>query len=38
MTRNRAVQMAGGVVLGMVCAIVLKALLWLVPLMMFVGD
>lgn len=31
-------QALAGVALGVVCALVVKALMWLGPLMMFVGD
>lgn len=34
----RASQIVAGVALGIVCALIAKALIWLVPLMMFVGD
>jgi hypothetical protein len=36
--RPLAVQILGGVLLGAVCAVAVKALIWLLPLMMFVGD
>jgi hypothetical protein len=35
---NRAAQIVAGVALGIVCALLAKGLIWLVPLMMFVGD
>lgn len=35
---NPALQALGGIALGVGCALLLKALIWLVPLMMFVGD
>lgn len=35
---NRALQLLGGLALGVCCALVIKALIWLLPLMMFVGD
>lgn len=33
-----AVQILGGIALGAICAVAVKALIWLLPLMMFVGD
>lgn len=36
--RPAAVELVGGLLLGAVCAVALKALLWLLPLMMQVGD
>lgn len=33
-----AMQVVAGVALGVVCALLAKVLIWLVPLMMFVGD
>jgi hypothetical protein len=36
--RPPALEVLGGVLLGAVCAVALKALLWLLPLMMQVGD
>lgn len=35
---NPIVQLVGGLVLGACCALIIKALLWFAPLMMFVGD
>ncbi|MDP1919553.1 MAG: hypothetical protein Q8L14_25100 [Myxococcales bacterium] len=35
---NGAAQIVAGVALGVVCALLAKVLIWLVPLMMFVGD
>jgi len=35
---HRASQIVAGVGLGIGCALIAKALIWLVPLMMFVGD
>lgn len=35
---NRLLQVLGGVALGALCALALKALIWLLPLMLFVGD
>lgn len=35
---NRLFQVLGGLALGAVCALALKALIWLLPLMLFVGD
>lgn len=33
-----AAQIVAGIALGVVCALLAKVLIWLVPLMMFVGD
>lgn len=35
---NPTLQLLGGLALGVACALVVKVLIWLVPLMMFVGD
>jgi hypothetical protein len=32
------VELLAGLLLGAVCAVALKAVLWLLPLMMMVGD
>lgn len=37
-SRQRALQLVAGLALGIACALVVKALTWLLPLMMFVGD
>ncbi len=37
-TRSRFLELIGGLLLGAICAVALKGVLWLVPLMMYVGD
>ncbi|MDX2011395.1 MAG: hypothetical protein SFW67_14435 [Myxococcaceae bacterium] len=36
--RPAPVDLLGGVLLGAVCAVALKVIIWLVPLMLQVGD
>jgi hypothetical protein len=36
--RPAAIDLVGGLLLGAACGVALKALLWLMPLMMQVGD
>lgn len=38
MKRFSPLEMLGGVVLGVCCAIAVKFVIWLLPFMLFVGD